>query len=314
MSARKELQRDIVRQNMLIAKTHKELSQLCGCGTDKMRKYLLENDLYEEFCKLNKRKCKTFLRKCSKCESIIGVSMFKNIPYCKKHFNHMYRYGKIIEKTIYDKNDYVLDKNDVTIIKIVLLDKYQNFINYCIIDKEDYEKVKDYKWYSGSGDYCVTKGIRKDSGVDICCVIFNNFEVYDHINNNRLDNRKCNLRQVTQQQNAMNMGKKYTNTSGVTGVQYYKADRVVKWDAKITYKYKPIYLGRFTNFDDAVLRRLKGECEYFQNYSPNYNPQTNTIQLTYFSKETETNETIEIDMDGCILVNTVAQKENVNIA
>ena len=89
--------------------------------------------------------------------------------------------------------------------------------------------------------------------------------VVDHINHDINDNRKNNLRIVTFQQNAMNRLIYSNNTSGVTGVSWSNRDQV--WVACITYKYKTIRLGCYTNFDDAVSARKKAEKKYFGEYA-----------------------------------------------
>ena len=66
----------------------------------------------------------------------------------------------------------------------------------------------------------------------------------DHINGNGLDNRLCNLREVTQQQNIHNHRKPPKhNTSGFLGVSYYKAGN--KFSAHINLDGKKIHLGYF---------------------------------------------------------------------
>jgi hypothetical protein len=217
----------------------------------------------------------------------------------------MYRYGKTYEKTIYDKNDYIFDKTN-NIVKIVLRDKYQNINGYALIDYEDYNKVKDFKWYLSDG-YCVTKGIEKNNGVDIYCVIFNDRNPYDHINNDRLYNRKTNLRPVNNQQNSMNMSKKNTNKSGVVGVQRQNP-KSPRWIAGITYKYKSIWLGVYENFDDAVIARLKGEAHYFKEYSNNYNPTKNNITLEYISQEDNLLHHIEVSLEENIEQNYIVDE------
>ena len=303
MSAKIKINIEEVKREMYNIKTIKKLGEIFNCGRNYMSKYLLQNNLYEEYCSIHNKQPKTQKEYCIICNSDNQVNKYKGKPYCKKHFNHMVRYGEVVEKTIYDKNDYIFE-NDI--VKIVLRDKYQNINGYCIIDKEDYDKVKNYKWYKSYG-YCKTKSIIKDNGVSIHNVIMDNLEhideiIYDHRNKDRLNNKKENLRLATQQENTMNMGMKNTNTSGVTGVQQYNRDSESKWDAKITYKYKPIHLGRYLDFDEAVIARLEGEAKYFKEYSPNFNKDTNTICLDYISYDSKLHRYIEMSLDGKILI------------
>ena len=83
----------------------------------------------------------------------------------------------------------------------------------------------------------------------------------DHINRIRDDNRWDNLREVSKQCNARNCGVRVTNTSGVTGVSWYKS--TCKWYAQINIDSSVMKnLGRFNNLDDAVNARWKAELKY----------------------------------------------------
>ena len=79
------------------------------------------------------------------------------------------------------------------------------------------------------------------------------------------DNRKENLRIATQSQNLMNTRLRKDNTSGVKGVHWRKDTH--KWLATIWINKKPISLGCFENFDDAVKARKKAEEKYFGEFS-----------------------------------------------
>lgn len=87
----------------------------------------------------------------------------------------------------------------------------------------------------------------------------------DHINLNRADNRRENLRFATHQEN--NFNKKYhkNSTTKIKGVYWSK--RLQKWYAKIYFNYKSIHLGVFENLEDAVAARQKAEKEYFKEFN-----------------------------------------------
>jgi len=86
----------------------------------------------------------------------------------------------------------------------------------------------------------------------------------DHINRDRLDNRRENLRYVTHSQNRFNASKNPSNKSGVKGV-YWSKERQ-KWCVQITVNWKKMHLGRFDNFDDAVKARKEAEERYHKEY------------------------------------------------
>jgi hypothetical protein len=83
----------------------------------------------------------------------------------------------------------------------------------------------------------------------------------DHINLDTLDNRRCNTRFCTHQQNQMNQPLQRNNTSGVTGVRFYKARG--KYTARVKICQKDIHLGYFLTFEEAVQARNVGmECMF----------------------------------------------------
>lgn len=89
----------------------------------------------------------------------------------------------------------------------------------------------------------------------------------DHINGNRADNRWLNLRAVSRAENARNIKRHATNTSGVSGVVWHKASN--KWSATIGASAgRSSYLGLFANFDDAVAARKAAETH--RGYHPNH--------------------------------------------
>lgn len=70
----------------------------------------------------------------------------------------------------------------------------------------------------------------------------------DHINQDKLDNRRCNLRYVKPQQNIWNIRRRRHNTTGVTGVVISKGGR---FTAQCNMKGKHYCMGTFDKIDDA---------------------------------------------------------------
>ena len=76
----------------------------------------------------------------------------------------------------------------------------------------------------------------------------------DHIDNDKSNNQIANLRWATHSQNCQNKSMMSNNTSGVKGVVWHKASK--KWRARITIDGIQIYLGSFTNIEDAKQARM----------------------------------------------------------
>jgi len=82
----------------------------------------------------------------------------------------------------------------------------------------------------------------------------------DHINHDRSDNRIANLREATSHENSLNKELQARNTSGVNGVTWRKMEK--KWCAQIGVNGETLHLGRFINFDDAVVARKAADKKY----------------------------------------------------
>lgn len=88
----------------------------------------------------------------------------------------------------------------------------------------------------------------------------------DHINGIRHDNRICNLRAVTGQENARNVSMSRRNTSGRIGVYWNKQRK--RWRPAIEFCGKNIYLGSFLSKEDAIKARREAEKKY--GFHPNH--------------------------------------------
>lgn len=85
-------------------------------------------------------------------------------------------------------------------------------------------------------------------------------ENVDHINGIRHDNRIQNLRAATRRTNARNAAKRCHNTSGYNGVSWDSKE--CKWAVRLTVDTKTIYLGRFSDLNEAVKIRLLANKRY----------------------------------------------------
>lgn len=88
----------------------------------------------------------------------------------------------------------------------------------------------------------------------------NPIEQIDHINHNKIDNRWCNLRLVSHQENHRNMPIQLNNKSGHNGIYWHKSAN--KWCSMIKVNGKNKYLGLFKNIKQAIQARKDAELYY----------------------------------------------------
>lgn len=143
-----------------------------------------------------------------------------------------------------------------------------------LIDEDNFEYLNQWKWQFDSHGYATRRqwiagGKGKTIKVYLHRLVMDNpvKNKVDHINGNKLDCIRTNLRVCTHSQNLMNRGKNINNTSGFKNIFF---DRVRnKWRVEIKVNYKPIYIGRFTNKEDAIKEQIVAEKKYFGEYSFN---------------------------------------------
>lgn len=185
---------------------------------------------------------------------------------CVKHRKQIYAYGHITDSSSFNQNDRneIIKYDDYAVI--ILRNKHGEYVGESMIDLDDVDIIKDKKWSLGNHGY-VTSGAAKNQLLLHRFSINAPYDKYvDHIDRNKLNNRKNNLRLCTNQENNRNKDLLSNNTSGICGVVFDKARQ--KWKSQIIVDNKTINLGRFDSFDDAVHSRLVAEDYYFQNYKP----------------------------------------------
>ena len=85
----------------------------------------------------------------------------------------------------------------------------------------------------------------------------------DHINANRLNNAIENLRPATRSENQRNKPLQINNTSGSKNVRY----KAGKWQVDIKVNCKPIYIGRFKDFELAELVAIEARNKYHRDFA-----------------------------------------------
>lgn len=133
------------------------------------------------------------------------------------------------------------------------------------IDLEDYEKIKKHQWYISKTGYAKTKIKNKDMSVHRLITNCDSNLTVDHIDNDKLNNKKSNLRMCTMAQNNMNKKNLKQNISGYRGVHWHKTRK--KWVAQISINNKIKYLGIFEKIEDAIKRRKESEQIYYGEYA-----------------------------------------------
>lgn len=196
---------------------------------------ILDNNC-ECLCKCGRRKT------ISKHDILIGHD--KSCGECRKINNH-----EIIDNYI-----------------LVYLDNGNNFI----IDIENWDIIKEYKWRENDEGYIYSSPNNKKIYVHRIIMGLNNYKIdkitVDHINRNKKDNRKENLRLATKVQNKRNGNIRKDNISGIIGVHIYKPYN--KYHSFIAINTMDKHLGYFDSFEDAIIARLKAEKFYFGEFAP----------------------------------------------
>lgn len=145
--------------------------------------------------------------------------------------------------------------------------KKNQIVAFAIVDDTDFEKLSSYKWTLQSRGYVKTWD--GDKAVYMHRLILDcvHGEEIDHINKNKLDNRRGNLRLCTRSQNNANRNiiSERDNGSVYKGVRWDE-DRK-KFLARIGVNGKTINLGRYKNEIDAARAYDLAALKYYGEYA-----------------------------------------------
>jgi len=124
-----------------------------------------------------------------------------------------------------------------------------------LVDDEDVPRISEMSWWITPQGYAVAKlpsGNRRRRTIGMHRLILNDppSAAIDHINRNKLDNRKSNLRECTDSENCRNQGKRRGCSSRHRGVSWNK--RKSAWQVVIREGGKLKWKGWFDSEDEAA--------------------------------------------------------------
>lgn len=139
---------------------------------------------------------------------------------------------------------------------------------YALVDDKDFEYITQWNWQSSLGyavrcvylkNYNYGKGKNRSINKQIRMHRLINGTPdgmdTDHINGNKLDNRKSNLRTATRSQNAINRKPKGN------GIQFRNDRKRSPYRVYICHNGKQIYIGCFTDLEDAKSARYSANLQ-----------------------------------------------------
>lgn len=132
---------------------------------------------------------------------------------------------------------------------------------------EDYELIKDYYWSMDANGYFVARDKNKQM-IKMHRLIMNasNEEMVDHIDRNRSNNIRNNLRLTDAKGNAINHEVRKSNRNNITGITWY--DKNQKWRAFVIVNGKNKYVYYGDNKNEAIKARLEAEVKYYGEFAP----------------------------------------------
>lgn len=173
-------------------------------------------------------------------------------PYCNKHYQSVHKYGHPFGSQRKRTCQFILDGKTLKILTAKG--------DVILADSSDYDVLSHHSWCVSKTGYAVAriKGKVVKMHRFLVSECDENHEI-DHMNRNRLDNRRENLRICTRGENAKNLGPKIGNKLRQVGIRKNENGRYV---VRITSDRMYHHIGNFTSLEEAVDARIKAEKKY----------------------------------------------------
>lgn len=137
-----------------------------------------------------------------------------------------------------------------------------NTNNIFLVDAEEWEKIKNITWHEGNNGYIQNKN--RTTPFMLLHRVITKAEkglVVDHINHNKKDNRKANLRVCTYSDNSLN------HKTLPKGISKIKRGNLTFYAVQLKGKSKKNYRGCYKTYEEAKKQRDKIiKEEYGRNY------------------------------------------------
>ena len=149
------------------------------------------------------------------------------------------------------------------VAKIDIYDQAKVLIAIALVSDEDWHRLSLVRWSESDG-YAVGSfdGVQTSMHKIVVSATVAPGLVIDHINRNRLDNRRENLRVVTPSDNSQNRDVSKNNTTGYVGVERKKNNS--KWLARISKEYVEYQLG---SYDHPILAAVAYNVQALKLYN-----------------------------------------------
>ncbi len=140
-----------------------------------------------------------------------------------------------------------------------------------LVDDEDFEYLNQWKWHVNHNGYAIRQLSKKESP-NIRQRLFmhhailpRNDLVIDHIDGNKVNNQKSNLRYASVLNNTRNQTIRKDSSCGYKGV-YFSLQKN-KWHARIKTSTKRLHLGFFDSSKEAAKAYNQAAIKYFGQFA-----------------------------------------------
>lgn len=223
-----------------------------------------------------------------------GKVFYGKGKYCGKHYEQLRKYGKFLDKnprSNKDLNEIVIEDG---IAKIITYDKHQNPQYKFLIDVEDIPLISHVRW----GSTVPMKSTKLIYLYNSKLGLYHRFimqpkeyETVDHINRNTFDNRKSNLRIVSQTEQNYNQKVRDNTRFDIKGIdKHANPKRRKQFMARFTMNKKTYRSPWYETYEEAVFARylleqlaaIKVVNRNYQIYIDQLSDNKKLIILTWF--------------------------------